>query len=575
MYDEVRENTKILCEYLTKLYGKDIGEGLLKKFKDNLFGFHGLAWMVAKRSIEFFCLYFLQDTFIPKPNNAARKLAPVHYEMWHEAEKMLVHDEFDKIVMAEPRGTSKTTTLDFGVTVWAHCYKVSYYTIVMGKTEGDAANFIINVRRAFEDNLYIRKAFGILLDPKKYIVNREILELTNGTEIQALSSTSSIRGKKYGDYRPSLIIADDAQSKADIITAEARDKKYNMWTQDAEYAGDKAVYRNGKKIKMATKFIVLGTVLHSSCLMSRLLKSNKYRHILRRAVDFDVDKYFNGEIIDGPLAKASALWNKFRKIYGNDRLPGAKACAEEFYSMHEDDMKFNTIWPDKFDCLELATDYYNDPIAFKQEMQNDASKIGIRWFKSIQTQNPEEINSHNFIKTMLCIDPANSLDRKADFTAILVGSVADTGFRYIRKGIIERLPFDDYCMAVVRFLMEYPDITHIDIEKNTYQGADVIKIKELIAKTPELKDRSLIFINERAIGNKDDRINTIVGGINNGQIIFNEEDADFIAQIHDFAGQDFSEYDDAPDCVARFDTDVKSIHMPCKVKIFDRRLLGV
>jgi hypothetical protein len=564
MYDEDSENRKLLYKYLKKHFGKDKAQDLMLTYADHLFDYHGLAWSLGKHDLEFFCMYFLQDTFLPKPDNAARRLAPIHYELWHEAEEMFIYDKFDKFEAVVPRGTAKTTVMDFGVSVWLHCYKISYYTIVIGKVEQDSIDFIANTKQAFEENQYIKKAFGNLLDSRNYTVNKLELELTNGTKIQALSSTSSIRGKKYGNHRPSVIISDDMQGQSDIITQEARDKKYNTWCEDTEYAGDKAVYRDGKKIKMATKFIVLGTILHRDCFISRLLKNKDYKHILKRVVEFNVDEYFN-----------TGLWDKFRKIYQDDKLKDSKAHATEFYYQHETDMKFETIWPDKFKCCDLALDYFKNPIAFKQEMMNDASKIGEKWFKSIATQTPEEIEEHNFEKTMLVADPASSVDKKADYSAFAVGSVADNGFRYIRKGIIERLGFDDFCKKIIELFKKYPDITHIDIEKNLYMGADISKIKELIAKDPDLKYRDVTFINEMQKKNKDEKISTIIGAVNNGQIIFNADDKEPIQQILDFCGQDFSLHDDFPDVVSQFDIDVKNIEVIQKVELFDRRKLGL
>lgn len=573
MYNEEKTNIQLLYTYLKKHYKQDTAKKVLMNNKDHLFDYHGIAWCLGKIDIEFFCMYFLQDIYLPRPDNTARILAPVHYEMWDKAQEMLINDEYDKIAMAEPRGTAKTTVMDTGVTMWAHCYAISRYTIVCGKTENDSTEFISIARHEFMENKYIEKAFGKLLDGKNFTVNKLELELVNNTKIQALSSTSSIRGKKYGIYRPSLIIADDYQGKSDIVTQEARDKKYNTWCEDVEYAGDEEVIRNNKKIAMATKFIVLGTILHRDCYMSRLMKNNSYKHILRRVVGFDVDKYFNGDILEGSQAHSSQLWKEFRDIYRNDKLQDSKSSAIEFYFQHENDMKFETIWPDKYECYKLAIKYYDNPIAFKQEYMNDANKIGEKWFKSIATQTADEIETHNFVKTMLCVDPAVSIANKADYTALLVGSTADNSFRYIRKSILNRLEFEDYCQKVVKLLIQYPDITHIDIEKNTYQGTDVLRIKEIIAKTPELNSRSFIFINERSTKNKDDRIATIIGAVNNGQIIFNEEDTESIQQIKDFAGQDFSEHDDMVDNVARFDTDVKNITTVCTAKLYDRSLL--
>lgn len=574
-YNEDEENVKLLAKYLQKHCSVGKAQQLMNDNWEHLFDFHGLAWSLGKHDIEFFCMYFLQDIFLPKPDNTARKLAPVHYEMWHEAEGMLIKDEFDKLVMAINRGCAKTTVFDTGVSIWLHCYGLSYYTIVIGKVEIDSVDFIATDRQILEENKYIEKAFGKLLDSKNYTVNKLELELTNGTKIQALSSTSSIRGKKYGIHRPSVIISDDAQGQTDIITQEARDKKYNTWSQDTEYAGDKAVYRDGTKTKMATKFIVIGTVLHKDCFISRMLQNSQYKHIIKRVVDFDVDKYFNGEILEGELSKGSSLWLKFKKIYQNDKLTDSIAYAKEFYYENENEMQFSTIWKDKFSPLDLAIDYYTNPIAFKQEMMNDASKIGEKWFKSVATQPLKEIENHTFIKTMLCVDPAVSTSNRADYTSMFIGSEADNGFKYIRKSILERLGFEDYCQNVVKLLIYCPDVTHIDIEKNTYQGTDVLRIKEIIEKIPELKNRNFTFINERSTKNKDDRIATIIGDVNNGQVIINEEDKDSINQLKNFAGQDFSEHDDFVDNLARFIADVKTIVTSYKVKLFDRKLLGI
>lgn len=551
--DEDKQNRQLLYKYLKKHYDSDKAKDLIFKYKDHLFDYYGLAWSLGKRDIEFFCMYFLQDTYLPKPDNKARKLAPVHYELWHEAEAMFINDEFDKFEGVLPRGTAKTTIFDFGVSVWLHCYGISNFTIVCGKTEQDSIDFIALDRQAFEENQYIIKAFGNLLDPKSYTVNKLELELTNNTKIQALSSTSSIRGKKYGNFRPGVIIADDYQGKSDIITPEAREKKYRTWMDDTEYAGDEAVYRNGVKVKMATKFIVLGTVLHSDCFMSRLLKNKEYKHMLRHAVLVDdVDELLT-----------TGLWGDFKKLYFDDSLQDPKAAAMEFYYQHEKDMQFPVLWPDKWSCDSLAIKYYTDSVSFMQELQNDASKIGVKWFKSNRVQSPENIENHNFVETMLCIDPKgndNKDKKREDSCAFCVGSKADNDFKYVRKGEIKKYDYIDYIEHTIELIKRYKDITHIWIEKNTYQGADVIKLNELINKDPELKYRYLVFINEMQKKNKDDKISTIVSDVNNGRIIFNSEDTEFTNQIMEFCGQEFTLHDDAPDITAEFSNRIDGIY---------------
>jgi len=554
-YDEGKQNRKLLYQYLKKMYGPARAKELMNNNKDSLFSYRGLAWSVGKRSIEYFCKYFLQNTFTPKPGNQARKLAPMHYELWQYAEDIFIKDKYDKFAAAEPRGSAKTTILDFAISTWLHAYEISPYTLVCGKTEQDATDFISTTRQAFEENQYIIQAFGKLIDTKHCTVNKLELELTNHTKIQAISSNSSIRGKKYGNNRPFCIIADDYQGKSDIITEESREKKYRTWMDDAKFAGDEAVYRDGKKIKMATKFIVLGTILHRDCFMSRILANKEYSCIIRKAVLVEnIDDLYT-----------TGLWKQFKNIYFSDIYENSKAAAKEFYLNHEDEMKYPVSWPDKWHCDDLAIDFYNDEISFKQELQNDASKIGIKKFKSIRTQPVKDIEEHTFVKTMLCMDPAgtdNKVKKTEDFFGFLVGSLASNGFKYIRKGKILKLEFEGYMSTAIKLLIEYKDITHIYIEKNTYSGADVNKLKELIALEHDLRYRKFEFINEMQHKNKDEKIDTIVSDINNGRLIFNADDIDFMNQIMDFAGQNFSEHDEAPDITAEFSNrvcDIKSM----------------
>lgn len=539
MYDEEQQNLNLLCVYLYKLYTEPIANELLKQYRDNLFGYHGLAWSVGKEDFEFFNKYFLQDTFTPKPDNKVRNLAPVHIEIWHELQQMFIEDKWDKEEFILPRGSAKSTIINKDLTCYIHCYKLSRYTVVMGNKAEDAIQFIADTRDMIS-NPYIEKAFGKLIDKndRDLTLNKQEIELTNCTKIEALSLGSSIRGTTYGCkegiFRPSCIILDDILKKDDILTDAAKEKVVNTYYNDIAQAGDTAVIRNGVKISPATKFLVIGTPLAADDFINTIKNDPTYRVFHKSIVNFNPDEYF----------EHNKYWQQYYKILQNDKLSNIEReqALNSLYAEHKNEMNFPTIW-EKFTPIYVANNYFVKRTAFMQELMCDCECIGQKWFKSIATQSPEDIESHNFVKTMLCIDPANSLDKKADFTAMLVGSVSDTGFRYIRKGIIKRFSFDDYCMKVIDALIKYPDITHIDIEKNTYLGADVSKIKELIDKTPELKGRSFIFINEMQRKNKDEKISTIIGGVNNGQIIFNEEDKEPIQQVKDFAGQDFSEHD--------------------------------
>ena len=69
----------ILKKYLIKHYGEENAIKLIKEYYNNL---DDLAKALGKEDIEFFCLYFMSNTFVVKDDNVARQLSKGHYELW-------------------------------------------------------------------------------------------------------------------------------------------------------------------------------------------------------------------------------------------------------------------------------------------------------------------------------------------------------------------------------------------------------------------------------------------------------------------------------------------------------------
>ena len=569
--NELQYEVHLLNEYLVKHYDDKTSDKLLNKYSGNL---DTLAKALGEFDIAFFCLYFMSNIFVVKDTNTARALSAEHYNLWSTANDIFINDKYDKCCIIEPRGLAKTTTFNMANSVWLHCYAKSKFTLIGAKTDNDAAQFLDSIKRAFKENKKIIDNFGLLIDKKNYTVNANEVEFTNGTYIRTVGSGTSVRGANWGGIRPTVVICDDYQSEQDILTDSAREKKYDKFLKEVEQVGDKAVYRNGNKIKQATKIIAIGTVLHTFCLMSQLSRNNDYYTILRRAIILG-----DGQTVEDIFE--SDLWQQCHDIYFDEKLDKElrKATAEQFYINHKEEMQFDVLWPEKWDCFnDLAIIYWENRKAFMSELMNDASSIGEKWFKSVKTQTKEEIEEHDFVKTMLSVDPASTTNKKSDSTNIMVGSKATNDFTYIRDIVHRKLEFNKYCEEVVEALERNLDVTHINVEKNTYQGADVIKIKELIAASPILKGKSYEWINEMQKKNKDEKISTIVDPVNNGQIIICsdcEDSKKAIDEIMDFQGQLYSVHDDAPDNLAELETKIKTIETIGKVTLLDRRSFGL
>ena len=563
-FTQAEYNTYILYKYLTKHYDKDIARKVIEKSKD----LNVVAKALGKEDIAFFCLYFLQDIFVVKDNNEARNLAPTHYEIWDLFNVTFVKDKIDKINIICPRGLAKTTMGTLALTVWLVCYGKSKFTLIGAKKDTDAQQFIDSIKKVFQENEKIIDNFGKLIDKKKKNNANEI-EFSNGMYIRAVGSASSVRGANFKGIRPSCVIADDYQDERDILTEDAREKKYNKWTKEIENVGDTAVYRNGKKVKSATKIVSIGTVLHNSCLISQIARNKDYYTLYKQAVTLK-----EGQTIEDIFE--TDLWLECKKIYFDDKIDNSKMAAKQFYEENKENMKFPILWEEKWDCFEdIAVPYLENRESFMSEMMNDASSIGEKWIRSNRTQSKEDIENHNFNKTMLGVDPAGvNNKRKGDYFAFVVESVGDNDFKYVRKGEILRFnTFNQYIQHMIDILHKFDDITHVYIEKNNYLGVDANKLEEMIYKDKELSGRNIEIINKAEHRNKDEKISTITDDVNNGRIIFCEERVmeEAIEQMMEFQGEKYTKNDDFIDCLAATTIEIDNIEEYGELQIYDIR----
>ncbi len=575
--DEAR-NKWLLYHFLKKSYtdigiddkkAEELTDSRMLENSKNLFGFHGLAWQLGQISLEFFSMYFLQDIYLPKEDNAAAPLAEVHEELWHDIQESIIGNGPEQLGRVLSRGTGKSAFGTLSPSIWSMSYKHKTYVLICSDIGSTAEKFIKDIKDNVIENQYIEDAFGKLLDDcnKDYKCNATQLEFTNHTFVEAISSTSPMRGRKYKNVRPDLIILDDYQSEDDVRTEEAREKKWKRYSDDVKFAKQRPVKRDGKIVKKGTVLMAWGTQQHKECFYSRLLKSSTWKFKKYRGVDIDnVDEYFN-----------TGLWLEFKNILNDFKNPDHLEDAKEFYYKHEKDMQFGKLWPEFWDCLDLALDYYENPNSFKQEVQGDVDAIGEKWFKSMNTETRKEIETHDFTKTMLIVDPASGGGRKNDYSAYMIGSTATNGFKYCRKGelakINARQEFDKYIDHMIELLLEYSDATHVSIEKNTFNGADANQLEKKIKEHPILKYRNIIIINESQRKNKDDKISTIVPFVNRGEFIFCSEDEEFNDQFMEFASQKYTLHDDAADVAAEFWLRVDEIKAPVVVQIFNRSSL--
>jgi len=116
-----------------------------------------------------------------------------------------------------------------------------------------------------------------------------------------------------------------------------------------------------------------------------------------------------------------------------------------------------------------------------------------------------------FDRTMMTVDCAVETGENNDFTAVCIGSRGLNGHRYIRKGMIYKKEFDDSVYTVFELLKQYIEITHVVIERNTFQGRFAAELQKLVNEDSMLRHRNIVITEERQLGNKENRIRAIAG----------------------------------------------------------------
>lgn len=225
----------------------------------------------AKRDFGFFCQTYLPDYFFTDPAEyqtilcdvadtqslspeTAKKLEPFVAEQYRKLLRPTAN--LAGAMFIEPREHGKTVRWSFAYTLWCALSGKRRYILLIGASADSAKENLINIKREIEENETILDDYG---DQKGQIWRDDRIELENGTCIQAKGSGASMRGTRYKQYRPDLIILDDVLKDDAVESPSQRDKIYR-WLK-------KVVFNLGK-----TAFVIwVNTIFHNDDPISRLM----------------------------------------------------------------------------------------------------------------------------------------------------------------------------------------------------------------------------------------------------------------------------------------------------------------
>lgn len=166
--------------------------------------------------------------------------------------------------LAAPRGHAKSTCVGLVYVSWNIVNQLQEYIVYVSQNHAKTIQFVEPISYEFKHNERLKWLYGDLrLDKSTDEIGRDREDCVdiNGCRVEAVSFEKNLRGFKYKNKRPTLIVADDIEDDARVMNPVLRDKDEKKLNNVIIPSLD----INGK-LKM------IGTILHLDSLLSKKIK---------------------------------------------------------------------------------------------------------------------------------------------------------------------------------------------------------------------------------------------------------------------------------------------------------------
>ncbi len=182
--------------------------------------------------------------------------APFQEEMMYLVE----NDTQQMLSVMAFRNSGKSTILNLGLVLWSVLGVMQKKcVIIVSGTQVQAKNHFLNIKSQFENNKLLVSDMGPFKSDENFW-GMHSLELPQfGAKILCIPKEQSIRGIRYNEHRPDLIICDDVEDTISVGKESEMEEGYHWFTNEViPVAGDSA------------KIVVLGNLLHEKSLLMKL-----------------------------------------------------------------------------------------------------------------------------------------------------------------------------------------------------------------------------------------------------------------------------------------------------------------
>lgn len=223
------------------------------------------------------------------------------------------------LAIQAPRESAKSTVLNFLYCSHAVAFRQKRFIVIVQNTFKKAAGSLETIKKEFKENDKLKRDFKveIVKDAEGDSVFRHPCGFETRILCKGAEQIGSVRGEKFGAYRPDLILGDDMEDD-EMVRSNERRRQFQEDFDDALLpAGD----------FHTCQYIFIGTILHDDCTMSKLVSKDHYQH--------------------------------YRKLFYTARYEG-KVSHEK-----------KSLWPEKWDVPTLDKMEEDNPRKFAKEYQGD------------------------------------------------------------------------------------------------------------------------------------------------------------------------------------------------------------
>lgn len=351
----------------------------------------------------------------------ASQFEDFHREWW----QYCTNDKEPFLAICAPRGHSKSTTITIVYTLAAILFRNRSFVVIVADTESQASLFLNQIKTILYDSEEIRHLFGLRLNDQQEVVFQKdtetdfILEFADGhvARVMAKGAEQKLRGLLFNGKRPDLILIDDLLNEELVANKDRRDK-LRRW-----------VYGSLIPARSQDGIIrMVGTPMNLDDPLESLMPSPSSKD----TVDEDLK-----------------VWSRKKK--------GAWVAVK--YRAHNDDYS-KLLWPSRRtaeDFKATRSDYVEQgiPEVYACEFLCNPIDDSIRYFKKNDLVGMQEQDYKSHQTFYVTCDLAISLKDRADYTAIVVGGMDESGVLHVRHVIRERMDGEEIVNTILALQKTY------------------------------------------------------------------------------------------------------------------------